>query len=149
MQFKHKQHERDDVRGQSSTLFQRLMNVPLNVRGLFADTLSDWIEEAKLAHRDISTLLDERVDELNRSFVGTQHNISVLAKGHIDALEAEIREFQKEAAAAHAERAEKENDDDIRRIAQEQRQSGMKYRNIMTHRAGRTGRSPGGVSQKF
>ena len=138
--------------GITMSLFKRLSAVPGSVRGLLADSLTDWLEAAKDALEE--DVLDERIAEINRAYSVPRANLSMTTKGLVENLADETRIYRKNVAAESDEnfsRSERERRESKihEQIDRDQKQQGMRYRDIMTHRVGRTGHTQPRVFKKI
>lgn len=138
--------------GITMSLFKRLSAVPGSVRGLLADSLTDWLEAAKAAQEE--DVLDERIAEINRAYAVPGANLSITTKGLVENLEDETRIYRKNVAAESDEnfsRRERERRESKihEQIDRDQKRQGERYRDIMTHRVGRTGRTQPRVFKKI
>ncbi len=148
----HKPREKDPLQTMAVELRQRLPNVDESVRGLLADTLTEWWEVARQAGESEKTL-QERAEEVNRSFASGSMARSARTQGWLAALDSEMRMFQTQMAqlAEESESVQKQNqrDDDAGRVWRETQAANAKYRNIMAHRTGKSGRGSSTVVVKL
>ncbi len=130
--------------GLSISIAQKLSAVPLNVRGLLADTLVEWME----AVQD-DRLLHEKIQNINADFLNGKLQSSLLVQEWSSLLDAEIRRARENVRHVLNAIDQSQEHSVVCEVIPDPAQHGRHQRRYLSHRTGRTGRTPSKARKVF